>query len=53
MLFKLIGILLILFGLFMLIIFPGGAYQRSNMLSTGIYLGFGSLIIGILLLVFG
>jgi len=42
-----------MFGLFMLIGFPGVIYQRDSMTKTGLYIGLISLLLGILLLVFG
>ncbi|MDD5416421.1 MAG: hypothetical protein PHU12_00415 [Candidatus Aenigmarchaeota archaeon] len=52
MIFKLLGLLLMVFGLFMISVFPGMIYQKGEMTKTGIYLGVVSFLVGIVMLVF-
>lgn len=53
MLFKIIGMLMMIFGVFMVIIFPAKIYQRPEMTAGGLMIGLVILIIGLFLLVFG
>lgn len=50
---KSVGLLLIIFGIFMMFFFPGaGEYQESWMASTGVIIGVICVILGIVLLFF-
>ena len=54
MIYKVLGIILFIFGAFFLLKFPAlTAHQKSGMTQTGIFTGFIMILLGIVLIILG